>query len=135
MEMTASEPLTSATPAIENDPGTPKLIVQSSRGVSGEPAPIGLALRAGAKGITVESKVEPEITNSTCFASASAVRQDKVEVEMSQCLDRRIPNKQILIDEIAAWEHDRNANHTRLTGNSPPKMLASNLSIYTLQSD
>ena len=31
----------------------------------------------------------------------------------SQCLDRRIPNKQILIDEIAAWEHDRNANHTK----------------------
>src|SRR5262249_19704023 len=26
---------------------------------------------------------------------------------------RRIPNKQILIDEIAAWEHDRNANHTK----------------------
>jgi hypothetical protein len=51
MEMTASEPLTSATPAIENDP-------------------------TGAKGITVESRVEPEITNSTCFASASAVRQD-----------------------------------------------------------
>jgi len=24
-----------------------------------------------------------------------------------------IPNKQILIDEIAAWEHDRNANHTK----------------------
>ena len=31
----------------------------------------------------------------------------------SQCLDRRIPNKQILIDEIAAREHDRNANHTK----------------------
>src|SRR6516165_7174535 len=31
----------------------------------------------------------------------------------SQCLDRRVPNKQILIDEIAAWEHDRNANHTK----------------------
>ena len=28
-------------------------------------------------------------------------------------LDCRIPNKQILIDEIAAWEHDRNANHTK----------------------
>jgi hypothetical protein len=196
MEMTASEPLTSATRAIQNDPGTPKLIVQSSRGVSGEPAPIGLALRGaandavvlirglvpgmelstggavsgdtwqlsaadlpyawiappegfvgsadlvaelrlsndkiadrraihlewmtpispaparpeldresipqlqpdrqdvqpqriidtphvpqstGAKGITVESRVEPEITNSTCFASASAVRQDHPE--------------------------------------------------------
>jgi hypothetical protein len=202
MEMTASEPLTSATRAIENNPGIPKLIVQSSRGVSGEPAPIGVALRGapndavvlirglvpgmelstggavsgdtwqlsatdlpyawiappegfvgsadlvvelrlpndkiadrqaihlewmtpispaparpeldresiaqpqpdrqdvqpqliidtphaaflplpqgvphstGAKGITVESKAEPEITNSTCFASAAAVRQD-----------------------------------------------------------
>jgi hypothetical protein len=31
----------------------------------------------------------------------------------TQCLDRRIPNKQILIDEIAAWEYDRNANHTK----------------------
>ena len=30
-----------------------------------------------------------------------------------QCLDRRIPDKQTLIDEIAAWEHDRNANHTK----------------------
>ena len=29
----------------------------------------------------------------------------------SQCLGRRIPDKQTLIDEIAAWEHDRNANH------------------------
>jgi hypothetical protein len=171
MEMTASEAVTSATPTIENDPGIPKLIVQSSRGVSGEPAPIGLALRGpahdavvlirglvpgmelstggavsgdtwqlsatdlpyvwiappkgfvgsadlvaelrlsndkvadrraihlewitpispaparpepdrespqatGAKGITVESRAEPESTNSTCFASASAVRQD-----------------------------------------------------------
>ena len=31
----------------------------------------------------------------------------------SQCLDRRIPDKQTLIEEIAAWEHDRNANHTK----------------------
>ena len=31
----------------------------------------------------------------------------------SQCLDRRIPDKQTLIDEIDAWEHDRNANHTK----------------------
>jgi hypothetical protein len=29
------------------------------------------------------------------------------------CLDRRIPDKQILIDEIQAWEHDRNAKHTK----------------------
>ena len=30
---------------------------------------------------------------------------------MSQCLDRRIPDKQILVEEVAAWEQDRNANH------------------------
>ena len=32
---------------------------------------------------------------------------------LSQCLDRRIADKQTLIDEIAAWEHDRNANYTK----------------------
>jgi hypothetical protein len=31
----------------------------------------------------------------------------------SQSLDRRIPNKQSLIEEIAAWEFDRNANHSK----------------------
>ena len=31
----------------------------------------------------------------------------------SQCLDRRIPDKQTLTDEIAAWERDRNAHHTK----------------------
>jgi hypothetical protein len=30
-----------------------------------------------------------------------------------QCLDRRIPNKQALIEEAAAWEEDRNKNHTK----------------------
>ncbi len=40
---------------------------------------------------------------------------DLAELELgvlsSQCLDRRIPDKQTLIDEITAWEQDRNANH------------------------
>ncbi|HEX8837981.1 MAG TPA: IS630 family transposase [Candidatus Acidoferrum sp.] len=39
--------------------------------------------------------------------------ESELGVLTSQCLDRRIPNKQVLIDEIAAWEHDRNANHTK----------------------
>lgn len=30
-----------------------------------------------------------------------------------QCLDRRIPDKQSLIKEIAAWEKNRNKNHTK----------------------
>jgi hypothetical protein len=31
----------------------------------------------------------------------------------SQCLDRRIPDKQTLIDQIAAWEHDRNSRPSK----------------------
>src|SRR6202521_4488662 len=31
----------------------------------------------------------------------------------SQCLDRRIPNRQTLIDDVAAWEEDRNKRHTK----------------------
>jgi hypothetical protein len=43
----SSEPQTSATLAVRNEPDTPKLLVQSSPGISGEPAPIGLTLQGG----------------------------------------------------------------------------------------
>src|SRR5262249_48330967 len=33
--------------------------------------------------------------------------ESELAVLSSQCLDRRIPDKQTLIDEIAAWEQDR----------------------------
>ncbi len=39
--------------------------------------------------------------------------ESELGILSSQCLDRRIPDKQILIDEMAAWEHHRNANHTK----------------------
>ena len=39
--------------------------------------------------------------------------ESELGVLSSQCLDRRIADKQTLIDEIAAWEQDRNANHTK----------------------
>jgi len=47
----------------------------------------------------------------------------------SQCLDRRIPNKQILIDEIAAWEHDRNANQGFLNPDRYIRTLAVRISL------
>src|SRR6476646_4562327 len=34
-------------------------------------------------------------------------------VLLSQCLDRRIPDKRILIHQVAAWEADRNAHHAK----------------------
>ena len=39
--------------------------------------------------------------------------ESELGVLTSQCLDRRIADKQTLIEEIAAWEHDRNANHAK----------------------
>ena len=38
--------------------------------------------------------------------------ESELGVLSTQCLDRRIPDQQTLIDEIAAWEHQRNTDHT-----------------------
>jgi hypothetical protein len=39
--------------------------------------------------------------------------ESELAVLTTQCLSRRIANKQTLIDEIAAWERDRNAKHAK----------------------
>ncbi len=44
--------------------------------------------------------------------------ESELGVLSSQRLDRRIPDKQILVEEVAAWEQDRNVNHAK--ANSSP---------------
>jgi hypothetical protein len=39
--------------------------------------------------------------------------ESELGVLTSQCLDRRIPDKQTSIEEIGAWERDRNAKHIK----------------------
>jgi len=39
--------------------------------------------------------------------------ESELGILTSQCLDRRIPDKQTLIEEIASWERERNTNHTK----------------------
>ena len=39
--------------------------------------------------------------------------ESELAVLSTQCLDRRIPDKQTLIEEVAAWEDDRNKNHAK----------------------
>jgi hypothetical protein len=39
--------------------------------------------------------------------------ESELGVLSSQCLDRRIPDKQTLIDEIGAWEESRNRHHAK----------------------
>jgi hypothetical protein len=39
--------------------------------------------------------------------------ESELSVLSSQCLDRRIPDKQTLIEEVNAWEANRNKHHTK----------------------
>ena len=39
--------------------------------------------------------------------------ESELGVLSSQCLDRRIPDKETLIRRVAAWQADRNKNHTK----------------------
>jgi hypothetical protein len=39
--------------------------------------------------------------------------ESELGVVTSECLDRHIPDKQTLTEEVAAWEDDRNKNHTK----------------------
>jgi DDE superfamily endonuclease len=39
--------------------------------------------------------------------------ESELGVLAAQCLGRRIPDKETLTDEIAAWEHERNDHHTK----------------------
>jgi hypothetical protein len=38
--------------------------------------------------------------------------ESELSVLSRQCLDRRIPDKQTLIEEVAAWQDSRNKDHT-----------------------
>src|SRR5664279_4281043 len=54
--------------------------------------------------------------------------ESELAVLAAQCLERRIPDKQILIHQVAAWEADRNVHHAKADAMPP----ASNSSIYAL---
>ena len=50
--------------------------------------------------------------------------ESELGVLASQCLDRRIADKQILAHEVTAWQDHRNKHHAKATGNSQPQTPA-----------
>ena len=46
--------------------------------------------------------------------------ESELGVLSTQCLDRRIPDKQMLAEEVTAWERTATGTTPRPTGNSPP---------------
>jgi DDE superfamily endonuclease len=61
--------------------------------------------------------------------------ESELGVLSAQCLDRRIPDKQALIEEVAAGSRSAMPITPSQTGTSPPKMPALSSSTYTLRSD
>jgi hypothetical protein len=61
--------------------------------------------------------------------------ESELGVLSSQCLDRRIADKQTLVEEIAAWQQDRNANHSKANWQFSTQMPVSNSSIFTHHSE
>jgi hypothetical protein len=41
------------------------------------------------------------------------IAESELSVLSGQCLDRRIPDKQVLVEEVAAWENRRNQQHVK----------------------
>jgi hypothetical protein len=79
-ELASSEPLPSATTEMGNEPGTPKLIVEPSVGVAGEPTPIRLALRGRANdAVVIISGLIPGMELST----GSAITSDSWQLSAS----------------------------------------------------
>jgi hypothetical protein len=39
--------------------------------------------------------------------------ESELGVLSSQCLDRRVPDKEVLIEEVAAWQAHRNEHNTK----------------------
>ena len=47
------------------------------------------------------------------YGSWLDLAESELSVLSGQCLDRRIADKQTLVEEVAAWEVSRNKNHTK----------------------
>jgi hypothetical protein len=54
-----------------------------------------------------------EVSQTHFWTLIHNLAESELGVLTSQCLDRRIPDKATLIEEIDAWQHDRNASHTK----------------------
>ncbi len=53
-----------------------------------------------------------EIHHTPKHGSWLNMAETELSVLTRQCLDRRIPNRDTLVDEVSAWGHDRNVNQS-----------------------
>ena len=91
-------------------PGTSKIVLVQDNLSTHKPASLYEAFPAAQARRLVE-RFEWHYTPK--HGSWLNMAETELSVLSRQCLDRRIPNKQALIEEVAAWEEDRNKSHTK----------------------
>ena len=55
-----------------------------------------------------------EIHHTPKHGSWLNMAETELSVLTRQCLDRRIPDRDTLVDEVSAWGHDRNVNQSEI---------------------
>jgi hypothetical protein len=60
-----------------------------------------------------ELHVVSALRNKRAELAGMDMAESELGLLYSQCLDRRIPDKQNLTEEVAAWEDDRNEHHAK----------------------
>jgi hypothetical protein len=94
----------------------------------------GVAGRSGA--ITIRATRGASATHYTPkHGSWLNLAESELGVLASQCLDRRIPDKQTIADEVAAWVEKRNADHAAADWRFTTQDARLKLKSLTLQSD
>jgi hypothetical protein len=72
-----------------------------------------------------------EIHYTPKHASWLDMAETELSVLTSQCLDRRIPDKATLVDEVTAWMHDRNVHGSTIDWRfTPPEARINHTRLY-----
>ena len=66
------------------------------------------------KGVGIGSDLTPK------HGSWLNMAESELSVLSGQCLDRRIPDKRTLTEEVGAWEHAPNKKHVKADWQLPP---------------
>jgi hypothetical protein len=86
IELTSPDPVNSATPPMQNESETPKLVVEPTFGAPGEPVPIGLALRGRADHAVILLR---GLVPGMELSAGSAVTGDNWQLSATDLLGRR----------------------------------------------
>ena len=63
--------------------------------------------------IVIDRSLWRFLTSAWSLDPPASMAESELSVLSGQCLDRRIPDKPTLVEEVAAWEDSRNKKHVK----------------------